>query len=343
MRKITCLAVFISGLLLVPPQFAAESKQAKSEKKQAGKCKKIDFSAIKSPVVLKGNFTTAYRDPTAIYHDGVFRLYFTYVRHHKDGNRFHYLGMSKSTDLVNWTKPKALTPGDEKLNYSSPGNIIRYKDQWIICLQTYPTPKKQRYGDGTARPWIMRSADLETWSEPELLRVKGPDVPREKMGRLIDPYLIQDKDTPGKWWCLFDDNALNMSYSHDLKTWTYVGRVPAGENPCVIMDRGEYLVFHSPKNGIGMKRSTDMKNWRDTGELITLGQQGWPWSNRRLTAGFVLDLRKEPAVGKYLMFFHGAGPKGSPGGVFHRHCQIGLAWSDDLKTWSWPGKEKKGS
>ena len=31
------------------------------------------------------------------------------------------------------------------------------------------------------------------------------------MGRIIDPYLVADKDEPGKWWC-FDDNAANMSF-----------------------------------------------------------------------------------------------------------------------------------
>jgi hypothetical protein len=47
----------------------------------------------------------------------------------------------------------------------------------------------------------MRSKDLEMWGAPELLRVKGPDVPQEKMGRMLDDYLLADKDEPGKWWC----------------------------------------------------------------------------------------------------------------------------------------------
>ena len=35
-----------------------------------------------------------------------------------------------------------------------------------------------------------------------------------------------------------------------------------------------------------------------------LGEKDWPWTNGRLTAGFLLDLRKDPRVGKVLLFFH---------------------------------------
>ena len=48
-----------------------------------------------------------------------------------------------------------------------------------------------------------------------------------------------------------------------------VQRLRAGEG--VLVDGGEYLMFHSPRNGIGTKRSPDMKTWRDVGPLITHG------------------------------------------------------------------------
>ena len=76
------------------------------------------------------------------------------------------------------------------------------------------------------------------------------------------------------------------------------------------------------------------------GVIRILGQPTWPWAQGRLTAGFVLDLRTEPAVGKALMFFHGSDfPEKDPRGGFDNFASIGLAWSDDLKTWAWPGKE----
>jgi hypothetical protein len=305
----------------------------------------VELSAIKSPIILKGDETTAYRDPACIYHDGTFRLFYTYIITTPDGRHYWRAAFSKSRDLVHWTKPKPITPLDQNLNFASPGNVVRYKEDWVLCMQTYPTPNNEKHGNSNCRIWITRSRDLENWSEPEMLMVKGPNVPVEKMGRLIDAYLIEDKDEPGKWWCFFDDDAANISYSYDLKNWTYYNRIEAGENVCVLVDEDEYLMFHSPKSGIAMKRSKDMKHWRDVGEpvakggtgSITLGRKDWPWAQGRLTAGFVLDLRDDPRIGKYLMFFHGSGPEPEPI-KFTTHCSIGIAWSEDLVHWSWPGK-----
>ncbi len=297
----------------------------------------VHFGAFTSPILFKGDAVTAYRDPAAIYSQGMFHLYFTLVKTEPDGKIYSYTAWSRSRDLARWTKPKIMTPRDRSLNFSSPGNIIRFCDQWVLCLQTYPRPNGEKYGNANARLWIRRSTDLENWSEPELLRVKGPDVPVEKMGRLIDPYLVEDKDEPGKWWCFFDDNAANMSYSYDLITWSYLGRIPSGENACVLVERGEYVLLHSPKNGIGLKRSPDMKTWRDVGKPIILGQKEWPWAAGRLTAGFVLDLRRQQGIGKFIMFFHGSEfPEQDPRGGFDNFASIGFAWSDDLKTWNWP-------
>jgi hypothetical protein len=324
----------------MPPDAVKDQAQVRSQHHG------VDLSALKSPVILKGDAVTAYRNPAAIYHDGVFRLFYSYVRTEEQGKVYHYTAVSKSRDLAHWTEPRILTAKDQELNHCAPGNIIWFKNEWIMCVQSYPTPKGEKHGDENARVWIVRSTDLENWSDPEMLMAKGPDVPPERTGRLIDPYLVEDKDEPGKWWCFFDDNAANMSYSYDLKTWTYFNRVEAGENVCVLVDGDEYLMFHSPKNGIGMKRSTDLKSWRhvggkttkeDTGP-ITLGQKDWPWAQGRLSAGFVLDMRDHPDIGKYLMFFHGTGPQ-DESVIFNTHACIGIAWSNDLTNWDWPEKK----
>jgi len=299
----------------------------------------VSLSAISSPIVFRGDATTAYRDPTAIYHDGWFRLFFTLVKIEPDQRPFSCTAWSKSRDLIHWSEPVIFTPRDQHLNFGSPGNIVRYGDQWVLCLQTYPRPHGEMYGNATARVWTMRSQDLETWGPAELLRVKGPDVPVEQMGRMIDAFLLEDKDQPGKWWCFYKQAGVSRSWSHDLQTWTYAGRTSAGENACVLVDRDEYVLFHSPGNGIGVKRSRDLKQWRDEG-LLTLGQKVWPWAQGRLTAGFVLDLRDDPAVGQALMFFHGSDfPEGDPRGGFDNFASLGVAWSDDLKSWTWPGKD----
>ena len=109
-----------------------------------------------------------------------------------------FTAYSNSEDLVHWSFPSKLTPKDRNLNFSSPGNIVQYKNEWIMCLQTYPTPNLETWGNATSRIWIMRSKDLVNWGEPELLRVKGDNVPIEKMGRMIDPYLLEDGSEPGR-------------------------------------------------------------------------------------------------------------------------------------------------
>ncbi len=294
------------------------------------------LQALPSPLIFRGDSTTAYRDPAAIYSNGWFYLYFTLTRIDPDRQVFQYVAWSKSHDLQHWTPPVTFTPRDNRLNFSSPGDVVRFGGQWILCLQTYPRPHGERYGNDDARIWIMRSTDLEHWGSPELLRVKGPDVPIEKMGRMIDPFLLEDKDDPGKWWCFFKQHGVSRSWSRDLRNWTFAGSVSGGENVSVVVRGNQYVMFHSPENGIGVKRSSDLKNWQNSG-LLTLGQKDWPWARGRITAGFVLDARRVAGVGKYLMFFHGSQyPEEDPRGGFDNFASIGLAWSGDLHTWNWP-------
>ena len=288
----------------------------------------VEWNSIGQPVFLAGDATIAFREPCGHHHDGVCRVWHTQVHGEAGGDWVAATGVVESRDLASWTQPRVITPLDRRLNYSSPGNVIRYDGRWVMCLQTYPTPDGGRIGDKTARVFAMCSDDLVEWDEPELIAVKGPDVARVDMGRMIDPYLIEDKDEPGKWWCFYKQHGASMSWSTDLERWTYV---------CLLIEEDDYVLFHSPKNGVGIKRSPDLRNWTDHG-LLTLGQADWPWAQGRLTAGHVLDLRDEPAVGKYVMFFHGSSPEGCALQETHGHSSLALAWSDDLVAWEWPGK-----
>lgn len=295
---------------------------------------------LHSPVLFRGDSVTAFRDPAVLFEKGSFYLFFTLVEIEPDSMIYSYTAMSTSQDLMEWSPIKKLSPQDQNLNYSSPGNVIRYKDEWILCLQSYPRTAYQmaempRYGDSTARIFIMRSKDLETWTEPELLKVKGPWVAQEDMGRMIDPYLLQDLHDKDLYWCFYKQNGVSMSYSTDLVNWTYYGNTHAGENVCVLKEHNQYILFHSPPNGIGKKRSEDLSVWKDEGELITLGQKEWPWAKGRLTAGAVLNMKGFKGIQKYLMFYHGSGP-GDEKTDFDRNSSIGIAWSEDLEQWSWP-------
>ncbi len=295
-------------------------------------------SARPDPRILRGDARNAFRDPAAIWHDGVFHLFFTWVEIESDGKVFSYCAMSQSKDLVTWTPPRKLTPRDNTKDFGSPGDVVRDGDEWVLCLQTYPRPGnvyngKPRYGNADARLWTMRSKDLKNWRAPELLRVKGPDVPREKMGRMIDPYLLRAKD--GMWWCFYKQNGASMSKSRDLCTWTPMGRTDAGENVCVVRDGAGWRMYHSPKNGIGVKTSCDLVQWTDEPGLITLGQKDWTWAKGRLTAGFVLDARAIPGVGGWLMFFHGSGPKTEHEGDFDCNASVGVVRADSPSFANW--------
>ncbi len=301
------------------------------------------LSTLETPIVFQGNDTTAYRDPAVLYHQDRFYLFYTLVKT-ENGKIYSYTAERHSTDLQHWSKEKVLTPQDQTLNFCSPGNIIKYQDEWILCLQTYPRPnhtsdQQVRYGNSDARIYIMRSKDLENWSSPEIMKVKGPTVEIAEMGRMIDPYLLEDKDEKGKWWCFYKQNGVSISYSYDLQTWNFFGYTKSGENVCVLNEKDGYILFHSPHNGIAIKRSSDLSKWTDWGDLITLGQQEWSWAKGRITAGAVVNLKEKKELGKYLMFFHGSGPKSEKEGDFDKNASIGIAWSDDLVHWDWPGKK----
>jgi len=300
----------------------------------------INLELLDSPILFKGDSVTAYRDPAILFEKDVFHLFFTLTEIEQDGRIYMYTASSKSTDLIHWTSPRKLTAKNQTLNFSSPGNIIRFQNEWILCLQTYPRPdytveQMPRYGNQSARLFIMRSKDLENWSEPELLKVKGENVPIANMGRMIDPYLLQDKDDSSKYWCFYKQNGVSISFTTDFKNWTFFGHTESGENVCLLTENNQYVLFHSPVNGIGIKKSGDLKTWTDWCDVITLGQTDWDWAKGRITAGAVLKLAGNQQA-KYLMFFHASGPLSEKQGDFDKNSSVGIAWSNDLLHWEWP-------
>ncbi len=294
----------------------------------------IDWNSFRSPILLRGDARIAYRDPAVYYHEGCFYLYFTLVETEADGGVFLYLAMTTSRDLKEFTPVRKLSERDRALNFSSPGNVIRFGGRYCLCCQTYCRENGEKYGNANSRVWLRRSDDLLNWDAPELLRVKGDAVSDSGMGRMIDPYLLEDKDVPGKYWCFFKQNGVSLSHSRDLEHWTYAGHTDSGENVCVEVVGDEYWLWHSPHNGVGLMKSRNLSDWERSPELITLGQEKWPWAQGRLTAGAVVDLRDVPEVGMALLFFHGTGPE-DESVVFDNFACIGLAWSDDLLHWQY--------
>lgn len=305
----------------------------------------VDLSKIPDVRFLYGNDSLAYRDPAVLYENGRFYVFCTMVRAESD-SIFSYVVQTESEDLVSWTEPRILTARSQRYNFCSPGSVVKYGGEWVMCVCSYPrtdyaVDQPIRFGDQTARCYTMKSKDLTSWSVPELLRLKGNDVREEDMGRMIDAYLLEDHNEPGKWWCFYKQNGVSLSYSSDLKNWTYSGHYNAGENVSVIYDglTERYIMMHSPSNGLGLKYSKNLLEWTDDETIITLGQKNWEWARGRLTAGALLDCRNVKGIEKYLMFFHGSGPLTETEGDMDRHCYLGLAWSDDLIHWQWPGSK----
>ncbi len=292
------------------------------------------YPMLTNPILLEGSDTAAYRDPAAVIADGVCHLFFTYVDN-RAGGPWLYVAEKTSRDLTHWSPTRLLTPGDKSLNCSSPGSVVRDGNEWVLCFQTYCRENGEKYGNGRCRLYTMRSADLYSWSEPGLLRVKGSGVSERDMGRMIDPFLLRAEN---EWWCFYKQDGVSISKSRDLRTWTYVGHAGAGENVCVVPYRGGYRMFSSPENGIRVMDSSDLIHWRQSMDDLTLGQAEWDWAKGRLTAAFVLENTAGFAgLPRYLMFFHAS--RYSEAVAFDSYASIALACSDDLTEWRWPGKK----
>ena len=291
----------------------------------------ILLERLPSSRLLEGNTRLAYRDPAVLLQDGVFHIYMTLVETEEDGGVYLYVGYTATTDLQRFTPVRKLTVRDRRYNFSSPGNIIFHDGRYKMCLQTYCRENGEKYGNERCRIYLMESEDLVEWGEPYPLMVKG-DVPSEDMGRMIDPYLIFD-EASGLWNCFYKQNGISRSESRDLVHFTYKGYMDGGENVSILRTREGYYMFHSPHNGIGVKVSADLTNWTDTGDLLVFGQKNWVWARGRITAGAIVEVPDEDSP-LYLMFFHGTGPQ-DESECFDINASLGVAWSHDLKTWSW--------
>ena len=147
--------------------------------------------------IFCGNEKIAYRDPACCFVDNTFYLFMT-VSEKRDGFLYNTVGISQSKDLKNWTTPKIITEYNLETNYCSPGNILRFNDEYVICITSYPMPfpySVQHYANEDARLFLMRTKDFKTFSEPEIILPKG-NTPANELGRMIDPFIFRDIKNP---------------------------------------------------------------------------------------------------------------------------------------------------
>lgn len=281
------------------------------------------------PVLFQGDKTSAYRDPACVYFDGAYHLFFT-LSVKENGYMYNYVARSISRDLLQWTEPKILTEKDNSKNYCSPGSIIRHGEEYLMCITSYPLPKpyaEDSIADETARLHLMRTGDFQTFTPPELIHAKGKECPPGQDGRMIDPFILEDKDQPGRYLLFFKQNGVSLSASADLKHWEFQGSAEAGENACVLVRDGRYLLIHSPENGIGFKESEDLHHWTDKG-VCTLNQTEWDWADGRLTAAFAMEAQGATDY-QYIMFFHGSREDCPP--ETHGAASLAMAFTDDFE------------
>jgi hypothetical protein len=279
------------------------------------------------PIIFEGNEKIAYRDPACYYCGGEYHLFFT-VSEKENGYMFNYVAHSVSSDLKSFSEPTIITEKDCSKNFCSPGNVIEHNGEYLISVTSYPMPlpySERFYADETARLFFIRTKDFKTFSSPERIFPKGRDCANE--GRMIDPFVFGEG---GEYLLFFKQNGVSVSRSRDLENWTYMGNIEGGENACIIKDGERYLLIHSPENGIGIKESSDLLEWRDVG-LYTLGQEHWDFASGRLTAAFAIPTN-DPHPYKYIVFFHGSRADSYP--ETHGAASLAYAYTNDFETYT---------
>ena len=282
---------------------------------------KPDFATT----ILSGNEKTAYRDPACIYADGAYHLFFTLSV--LDGEyMYNSIATAESADLVHWGEVREITERDRNLNFSSPGSIIYYKGEYYVSICSYPLPrpyKEMRCATEDARLYFIKTKDFKSYTRPEMIMAKG-DTPAERLMRMIDSYVFEDKDESGLFHLFFKQNGVSHSISRDLRNWEYLGRIDGGENACVILHDGCYYLIHSPADGIGIKRSRDLALWEDVG--VFLPDERPDFATGRLTAAFAMP---SPRMGEYAVFLHGS--KKDAALEIHGEASLAITFTKDFK------------
>lgn len=260
---------------------------------------------INNPVL---DLSTKYfvRDPAVLYHGGTYYCYITLVQHSKERIQLN-LGLTKSRDLMTWTEPTMLC--DSPLNFSSPGNVFRFKDKWYLCVQSYPINKGELWGNDSSRLWLMESSDLETWTEPRCIKHDGCTAKWANSARQIDPFIIENK---GVFYCYYKtDGMIGVMTSRDLESWTDCNEPAINpdcigatvENPCIIKHGNEFIMFFTlckKCRGMCSAKSNDLLNWSEITEL-EFEDEFYIWAPNGPSAGMVVEKNSD----EWLMFLHG--------------------------------------
>ena len=114
------------------------------------------------PIIFHGSPTVAYRDPTCIWAEGRYHLFFT-VSQKENGYMYNFVAHSESEDLRSFSDPVILTEKDCRKNFCSPGNVIKHDDEYLLCVTSYPMPHpfaQKPSADDTARLFFIKTKNF---------------------------------------------------------------------------------------------------------------------------------------------------------------------------------------
>lgn len=302
----------------------------------------FNWSGLRNPVFSYQE--TDVRDPSTIYYQGKFYLYFT----HDLRPDLPWITEERwATDLVitedflSYSSPKRVAPAP----YCSPGNILNYKDTWYMVVQYYGKPPKP------ANLCLTKSNNLLDWSYPETIHTWQPEH-KWSNNRLIDPFIVKKGEdfflfysghehkgetcmqhigyAVSKDLIAWDDKSLNEPVLKAEEDFELDDGKHGGVENIVILQKEKlyYMVYsagmRNQKTAIAV--SEDLVHWTKNG-LISLPVEEWDEAEHG--APYIID-GKEWGEPYYYMWYQGRTKKG------RKAVSIGVARSKDLYNWEIP-------
>lgn len=160
------------------------------------------------------------RDPSIVFHQGVFHMVWTTSWNSRS------IGYSRSTDLRQWSEPRRFELWAEDSGVSNTWapelHYDRDRDEFFVLFSS-TTAEELSDADGSEdphgydhRPFVSRTKDFVSFSEPELLFVPEPER------SVIDPFLALDdrgtsEESDDRWVMVIKDELSEAAGGKNLR------------------------------------------------------------------------------------------------------------------------------
>lgn len=293
----------------------------------------FDLAKIKAPLIWKSTEEVGYSHPIAHFCNGKYYFFFTVV-HKNNGDSYKTIAISTSTDLRRYTTPGMLQFGKEsqleepqrKVELFNPSGLVEFQGNYYLCCES------NKNLDGNCDIYLIKSKDLEEFEEPVPI-----DLPGNARGSFQKPYLIKDREQPGRVWCIYQDNGLVSAWTEDMKSWHFASRsTMTADEICVLAREDSYLLYTTREEGVFVWQTKSLETpiWKALGEQkpLSLYRNCHEWACGKLGCSCVV---KDPITGYFLMLYWGAREASLP-----EDGTLALAFSADLLHWMTFTKDK---